>query len=268
MLNSEKFYVKSDAMKDTEKIGYIRDLVISEIRNTEFANISRKKSFSDGRATIESAHTDVDALTCDTSVVLDVLGAEKGAGFIKDRAEYLALKKEVDSCLPFDTISSLCPTDRTHVLLLAHIIYPQVSLSKIFDDVDIETPVKNWYQSGKGLGKLKEVLLPVFCRLLGTEGDLFYGIKVRRSSFDDVDIRNFLANFGGQAKRQEIKTKDKEGKEVITFSNYNWIDKSSNKKTQEAAFTTLLSVILDNPEKHVVLKPEPEKEGEVNAEEK
>ena len=45
-----------------------------------------------------------------------------------------------------------------------------------------------------------------------------------------------------------------------------WIDKSGNQKTQEAAFTTLLSVILDNPEKHVVIKPE--KEGEVNAEEK
>lgn len=268
MIKTEKFYVKSDALKVSENIDRVRDLVISEVRNTEFAKVSRKKAFKDAREAIESAHVDVDALTCKETIVLEVLGAEKGASFLKDRAEYQALKKEVEACVPLDQITSLCQTDRTWVLLMAHIICPSVVLTKIFDEIDVATPVKNWYASGKGANKLKEVLQPIFHRLLGTEGDLFYGIKVRKSSFDDVDIRNFLAIFGGQAKRIETKEKDKDGKEIVKFSNHNWIDKSGNQKTQEAAFTTLLSVILDNPEKHVVLKPEPEKEEEVNAEEK
>lgn len=268
MIKTEKFYVKSDALKVSGNIDRVRDLVISEVRNTEWAKISRKKAFKDAREAIESAHVDVDALTCKETLVLEVLGAEKSASFLKDRAEYQALKKEVEACVPLDQITSLCQTDRTWILLMAHIICPSVVLTKIFDEIDIASPVKNWYASGKGTGKLKDALLPVFCRLLGTEGDLFYGVKVRRTSFDDVDIRNFLAIFGGQAKRVETKEKDKDGKEIVKFSNQNWIDKSGNQKTQEAAFTTLLSVILDNPEKHVVLKPEPEKEEEVNAEEK
>ncbi len=73
----------------------------------------------------------------------------------------------------------------------------------------------------KGTGKLKDALLPVFCRLLGTEGDLFYGIKVRRTSFDDVDIRNFLAILAVRAKKPKPKEKDKDGKEIVKFSNHN-----------------------------------------------
>ena len=252
MIKTEKFYVKSDALKVSENIDRVRDLVISEVRNTEFAKVSRKKAFKDAREAIESARVDVDALTCKETIVLEVLGAEKGASFLKDRAEYQALKKEVETCVPLDQITSLCQTDRTWVLLMAHIICPSVVLTKIFDEIDVATPVKSWYASGKGANKLKEVLQPIFHRLLGTEGDLFYGIKVRKSSF--------LAIFGGQAKRTETKEKDKDGKEIVKFSNHMWIDKSGNQKTQEAAFTTLLSVILDNPEKHVVIKPEKEEE--------
>lgn len=43
MIKTEKFYVKSDALKENENIDRVRDLVISEVRNTEWAKISRKR---------------------------------------------------------------------------------------------------------------------------------------------------------------------------------------------------------------------------------
>ena len=55
---------------------------------------------------------------------------------------------------------------------------------------------------------LKNNLMPVFNKLLGSEGDYFYGIKTRKSDFSDEDLRNFLASFGGTAKRAETKVKD------------------------------------------------------------
>lgn len=69
-----------------------------------------------------------------------------------------------------------------------------------------------------------------------------------------------MLSLAVKLKEPKQKKKDKDGKEIVKFSNHMWIDKSGNQKTQEAAFTTLLSVILDNPEKHVVIKPEKEEE--------
>lgn len=43
MIKNEKFYVKSDALKVASDITRVRDLVISEVRNTEFAKVSRKR---------------------------------------------------------------------------------------------------------------------------------------------------------------------------------------------------------------------------------
>lgn len=258
MLKADKFVVKSDALKVETgfcMIDYVRSLV----RNTELTKAMDKKSFKDGKSAIESAHTDVDPMTCDEAIIYQVLKAD-GGQFIKDRAEVLALRSEVEDCIPIDKVTSLCPSDRVHVTLMAHEIYKTVQLdSDIFDiekgGIDISKPIKAYYNKGS-LKDLKNNLLPVFNKLLGSEGDYFYGIKTKKSSFENKDLRNFLASFGGTAKKSETKGKDKAGQDVKIYGDFNYIDKSENRKVQISAFTTLCAVVLDNASKHEVIKPE------------
>lgn len=258
MIKTEKFYVQSNALKDNafSMIDYVTALV----RNTELSRMQDKKSFKDGKATIEKDHADIDVMTCEESIINVSLGNDAGQ-FIKDRAEIKALQEECANCLPMDKVASLCLTDHVHVMLMAHAIYKNVVLdADIFDTekggVDISKAIQAYYNKGS-MKDLKDALRPVFNKLLGSEGDYFYAVKTSRADFEEKDLRNFLASFGGTAKRETTK----KGKNVI-FGNYNYVDKSGNKKVQIAAFTTLCAVVLDNAKKHSVIKPEEEKQEE------
>lgn len=254
MLKSEKMYVNTVALKNDENMDTIRDYVVSIIRHAELEKAQRK--ISKDRESIQTAKPGIDALTCDLAIAIEVLGQENAGTFIKDRAEYLALVEECNNCISLDGLTAYPESDVARLKIMAHMIYPAVNLEKVLENIDIATPIKTWYSKGQGQGKLKDLLAPVFTKLLGTEGELFYGIRVKRSQFDDEDIRQFISIFGGTAKRTETKTKDKDGKETVKFTNYSWVDKSGNKKLQYSALTTLLGVILDNPSKHVVIKPD------------
>ena len=260
MLKTEKFYSKTNALKDTnfDFAGYVRTLV----RNTELARMQDKKSFKDGKKALEDAHVDIDVMTCDVKIINEVLGVDAGQ-FIKDREEIIALKEEIASLpITIDKVTALCPTDRVHITLMAHAIYKSVQLDiDIFDTekggVDISKAVQAYYSKGS-MKDLKDALRPVFNKLIGSEGDYFYGIKTKKSDFTDKDLRNFLAPFGGSAKRQQTKSK-KDGVETIIFKDFNYTDKSGNKKVQISAFTTLCAIVLDNASKHEVIKPEEKK---------
>ena len=254
MLKSEKMFINTVALKNNENMDTVRDYVVSIIRHAELEKAQRK--ISKDRESIQTVKPGLDALTCDLAVAIEVLGQENAGAFIKNRAEYLELVKECNNCVSLDGLTAYPESDVARLKIMAHMIYPAVNLEKVLENVDLATPIKTWYSKGQGQGKLKDLLAPVFTKLLGTEGDLFYGIRVKRSQFDDEDIRHFISIFGGTAKRTETKTKDKDGKETIKISNYNWVDKSGNKKLQYSAVTTLLAVILDNPSKHVVIKPD------------
>lgn len=252
MIKTEKFYVQSNALKDNTFS--MLDYVIALVRNTELSRMQDKDTFKKGKSTIEKDHADIDVMTCEESVINISLGNDAGQ-FIKDRAEIKALQEECAKCLSMDKITSLCLTDRIHVTLMAHAIYKSVVLdADIFDTekggVDISKAIQAYYNKGS-MKDLKDALRPVFNKLLGSEGDYFYAIKTSRSDFEDKDLRNFLASFGGNAKRETTK----KGKDVV-FGNYNYVDKSGNKKVQLSAFTTLCAVVLDNAKKHSVIKPE------------
>lgn len=253
MLKNEKMYINAVALKDENTMDTVRDYVVSIIRHAELAKAQKK--ISEDRDAIQTAKPGLDALTCDIAIVIEVLGQENAGAFIKNRAEYLELVEECNNCISLDGLTAYPESDVARLKIMAHMIYPAVNLEKVLENINLATPIKTWYSKGQGQSKLKDLLAPVFTKLLGTEGELFYGIRVKRSQFDDEDIRHFISSFGGTAKRTETKSK-KDGKEITKVSNYNWVDKSGNKKLQYSALTTLLGVILDNPSKHVVIKPD------------
>ena len=150
-----------------------------------------------------SRHTLTLTLTCKETIVLEVLGAEKGASFLKDRAEYQALKKRSRHLCsaPIRSLAFARQTERGFFLWRTLSARLQFS-PKFLMRSTLQLPVKSWYASGKGTGKLKDALLPVFCRLLGTEGDLFYGIKVRRTSLMMVDIGTSLLSLAVRLKNR------------------------------------------------------------------
>ena len=101
MLKSEKFYSKTNSLKDTtfDFAGHVKTLV----RNTELSRMQDKKSFKDGKKALEDAHADIDVLTCDASIINQTLGNDAGQ-FIKDREEIIALKEEIATLLPIDNV--------------------------------------------------------------------------------------------------------------------------------------------------------------------
>lgn len=259
MIKSEKFYTKSDAMKldnNGKSTLDVFGIVKSVVRHKELEVALEKKAIRDAKEMYESAHPGKDVMTASEEDCRIALGVDFGE-FWKARKEVEALTEEVSNCLPLDDYTSLSNTDKVHITLIAHTIYNRVMLtSDIFDSekggANISEPIKKFY-TGKGTIKnMKDLLRPVFYKLLGSEGEFFYSIKVKNSDFSDTDIKHFLANFGGIPKR-EVKGSEKKG---YSYGAYTWIDKSNDKKVQLKAFTDLCAVVLDNSDKHTVVKPE------------
>ena len=257
MLNAEKFYVHSNAVKVEKGLDFY-ELTRSLVRNTELSNALNKSAYKDNKEVLESAHVGCNVLTLEEEVIYTTLKEDAG-DFIKARKEVIDLKEEVEKCRPIEEVTSLCLTDRMHITLMAHAIYKNVLLDDdIFDiekgGVDISGVIAKYYTNG-GLKDVKNALRPIFNKLLGTEGDYFYAIKTKKSDFGDREIRHFLATFGGSAKRESTKKNNN-----IIFGKYDYTDKSGNKKVQLSAFTTLCAVVLDNADKHEVIKLEETKE--------
>jgi hypothetical protein len=256
MLETTKMYIKETSLKNKNFNTFKH--VETLIRNKELEKALAKKSFRDGKTILEDDHTDIDVLTCSESVIKTSLGNDAGQ-FIKDRDEIIALQNEVDKCLPLEDVTSLDMTDRVSVTLIAHAIYSSVVLdSDIFNPeksgVDISNAISAYYKRGS-MKDLKDALRPVFHKLLGQDGTNFYAVKTKKSDFAESDLRHFLASFGGSARRNSTKKKV-DGETVTTWGNYVYNTKSSNKKLQASAFTTLCAVVLDNASKHTVIKPE------------
>lgn len=259
MLKSERIFVKSNCVKPETSINVL-DFVTSLIRNTELRKILDNKDYKNGKDLLEKSIASADVLTLENTEIQKVLGNDAGE-FIKKRDEVVALKKELETCVPFDQITSLPATDKTHIYLIAHTCYKQVRLDALdlFDTekggVDISKSIISYYKSGK-LKDIKEQLRPVFNKLMGTEGEYFYAFKPKRSDFSDEDLRHFMAYFGNKANSPKIKKKV-DGKEIIDYGEFDWVNSSENKKVQIEAFTNLMAVVMSCAKKHEVVKPEP-----------
>ena len=257
MIKYEKFYVKSDAMKlDNGKSALdVFGIVKSVVRHKELEVALEKKAIRDAKEIYETCHPGKDVMIATEEDCRVALGVDFGE-FWKARNEVEALTEECDNCLSMDLYTALPATDKIHVTLIAHTIYNRVVLDNSTfkyenGGVSLSDAISEYYANGSKKN-MKEILKPIFHKLLGSEGEYFYGIKVRNSNFKEEDIRQFLAVFGGIPKR-EIKGSDKKG---YSYGAYIWVDKSKDLKLQARALTDLMAVILDNSDRHEVVKPE------------
>lgn len=248
MLNSEKIIVSTKAHK-VEKFDTIVNYVRFLVRHTELEKITSNKDFTSARSKIENTLPDTDALTVPEEKVREIL-TDDAVDFLAKREELLALKEELAKIpVGLSDFNALGTTDRTFIILQAHTAMKSIKLDEtVFEGIDLESPIQKFYSSGTMKG-VKDMLRSIFSKIVGTEGELFYGVKLRKSDFSDLDVRNFLAYFGGKAQRTTTK------KDGITVGGaYKWVDKSGDKASQSMSTTNLFAVVLDSEKDYEVLK--------------
>lgn len=167
-----------------------------------------------------------------------------------------------------ESYNAIQKTDKVFLTLQAHTAISSINLESYILDSDKKDdsgkPVKydfsniieSFYKQGK-MGEIKQNLINIFRQIVSFEGSLFYGVKLRKSNFTDKDIREFLASFGGKAKR----TSTVKGSNKI-YGNYEWIE-NYNEKAVLTALTTLFAVVTERTGENgvEVIKPEPEKDN-------
>ena len=261
MLNTERIFVKTNCLKSADSSSFsVIDYVTCLIRHTESEKASNKASYKSGKEALEEAHADIDVLTATEDVVRPILKEDTDA-WLKDRDEVVALKEAVRQCIPFERVTSLAPADLVHITLIAHMCYSGVLLNPdLFDPdkdgVDFSKAVNMFYQRGQVNSDVKDLLKKTLTKVLGSEGEYFYGVAPKKTDFDKEDVMHFLARFSKRASRSYSKNKKTK---VITWGDFKYQTKT-DKETQRRAFTEFCAVVLDNASKHSVLKPEEVKE--------
>ena len=256
MLNAEKFNsIKTNALKNKEFSIY--DHVKTLVRHTEMNKALDK--LSDAKQALEEAHAGIDYLTIDSETARKTL-KEDTDDFIKNRKEYLDLKEECEkNCISIEKVTSLHQTDKVHIVLMAHTVYSGCLLSEtLFDPeqggTDFSSSIDYYFKKATVNAELKNKLCLVFKLILGEDGDYFYGIKPKKSDFEKSDIIHFLSRFSARARKNKITSKKDK---TVTWSDFKYRTKT-DRETQRRAFTEFCAVVLDNADKHIVVKPEEE----------
>lgn len=198
MLELDNLLLNDRALKNID-VSRVKRYVVSIIRHEELSKLINRTRFTDSKRIIFESHVNVDPMTCEKNILYPILRG-KAELFIKDREEVLKLYKICSGLPTIEEINELAVTDRVHIELLAHLFCKYSILdNKIFDskqdgiDIQFETITK----MANKISRLKDILRPIFYRLVGREGNFFYGIKVRKSDFHDKDIRNFFVSLSG-----------------------------------------------------------------------
>lgn len=259
MLDSTKIMVTVKNHKDGA-MDKISNMVRFYVRYNEYTALE-----SAHKATIEAlekAHQGIDALTVDEKVVRDFFGekaADDAETFLAARDEMVEIRDDMAAIpVKYNDFTALPVVDRVFITLQAHTALRRVNLdSTLLANFDVKSVVGDYYAKGSMKGE-KDKLRAAFQATVGGEGDLFYGVKLKKSDLDDYDVRQFLATFGGRAARAKTKS---------GYGTYDWVQGwNSDRKALEAA-TTLFAVILDRGRDWTVIKPEAPKAGGITLDE-
>lgn len=257
MLDSKKIVVSFNNVKEG-KFDLVSNLVHYLVWDSEKKRV--KKTYDKMVAVILDAMPNATPLKITKEGLAPVASDIDVLTFLEVREEYktiLSKLADLDKIgVNHNTYSSLNSTDKIFLILSAHTAIGSISLTKScletgeIDDgkpkyYDFGELVKKWYTTNAGFKTIRENLLACFKRLTGSEGELFYPVKLKRSDISTLDVNNFAAIFGGKASR----SKDKNG----NYGKYTWNQTFDNKRVLPA-LTTIFAVILDRKEELEVIK--------------
>ena len=198
MLKLDDFQVVDKALKESAA-SMVKKYVISLVRNTELHRILKKKSFREAKTDLYNAHVGIDIMTCESNIVHQVL-CKKADQFIKDRTEMSCLNKICSELPSIHEIASLNITDRMHIFLLTYMLKKDVlkninvfNLEKDNMEMLFGKIINKCKRGLVGDKTVKPLLCSCFHRLLGSEGEYFYAIKIRKSNISKTNIV-FLEN--------------------------------------------------------------------------
>lgn len=187
----------------------IMNYVTSIIRREELAKVTSNL------VSLEEVLTD----SYKTKSVSELSESELKTALGSDYAEYcdlIDLKKELElelsSLHTKEDIQALSEVDQLFLLLNARISYKGLKLSESMVPDNLSVAIKDFFANGS-MSTIKSDLRTVFNSQFNREGDLFYAMKLKKSDFDESDIRNFLGRLVNPASRKL----DKKSKELKSF---------------------------------------------------
>lgn len=247
-------WLEDRAIKESKR-QLVYECVRSIVRNEELKRAEEKKIFKDGKRKIRDDHADVDVMRADEQIIYASLGKDTDK-FIKARQEVIALQEECKKCIPINQVRKLSMTDRIHLMCLAHINYSNCLFPEsIFDPeqggIDISSSMFTFYKRGAVNSELKNGFTLIFKLMMSEEGELFYGVKLKKSDIRKSDIIHFLTKF--TVRYDNINRNCK--KEEVTWDNYKYRTKAEM-NIQRKAFTEFFAVILNNVSEDSIRKPE------------
>lgn len=234
----------------SDKFDSITNFVRFAVRNFEYERVTSNNDYKNLKTSFEEACANVDLLTCEETLIKEKLSAVDAETLIVFRNEINSIKAEIESIgVTLEQYNALSDTDKVFITLQAHTAMPAIKLgTDILDGIDMKSPVQKYYSQGSLKG-IKDILRSLFGKVVGSEGELFYGVKLRNSDFADSDVRNCLAYFRGNAKRSVTK---KDGGEI--YGSYEWSKKEGSAQAQAMAVTNLFAVVLDRNKDYEVIK--------------
>jgi hypothetical protein len=263
IIKSENFCVSCKGIKENASID-VYAISRALVRRAELAKKQNNKVWKDGIETLNNSYPESDYIDLEKEKVNLAL-AEDAPKWLELRDDILSIKKDLETLPDEDVYTSLCETDKAHVIIQAHSVSSLVNFPRSYflpdeneeKTVDLEKALAIYFNNGK-LADMKSVLRPIFKKLFSTESENFWAIDVKKSNFSEPDLRKFASVFvNTDGRRAMVSEKGADGKNnKKPVGQYNWVTRFNDVDLQARAFTTLCAVVLDDVKKIQILKPE------------
>ena len=195
-MGNKEIDINRYALKNMSDYEMLLNCAKTLIYYTKISRLKNEKAFIEGTKILNNAYVEIDPLVCPEYLIRNALG-KNAAKYINVRENILALSGESKEVPSIDYVNSLNATDRINITLMAHGIYKYVYLDNdIFVEhgLNISNAVQI-YNKNHAINELKNRVRPIFHRLLGENGEYFYGLKIKSSNIQKQELRKFIDSY-------------------------------------------------------------------------